>query len=414
MSHLENLKDSMPNLHSATVSEKELFDKAIDFTRPLAEYPTAQTVAQFMKLNNKPQHIYTDSLNVNGLVVQDSMEKYLENDSLSSSMLKAALKTPLHFEFARSEDKEALEEIKGTAPHFNLGTFLHQSVLEPTKFSRVIVEPKFSLASHEGVTIGIDFYEKLINEKGSGLIVFEKDADEVSIEQTDAHLVFEILKDRLLKAKYKSESLEYKKMYLSQLKEAADIEPVTEENFIKIQILKSHYETYGGGILKRLLHHSKREISMYYSDPITGLKLKIRPDAIQFKENIGVDAIISVKSSGIEDLQAFYYQAAKLHYDLSEGMYQEVATQCTGRDFNTTISVMLQTVAPFAIAILVWSAEDIEMGKHKYRFALENAKEIIEKESVKGYEVFAEEDNLGLIQMFLPSWNQKEYLPVNI
>lgn len=406
--------DMMSALNNSEKAGSILSSRSIDYTRPLKDYPTAQTIADYLKRSVKPQHVYTESLNVGGVVVQDAMEKYLENEALSSSMLKAALKTPLHFEFARSEDKEELEKIKGTPAHFNLGNFLHQAILEPTKFNRAIIEPKFSLTSHDGAALGIEFYENIITQKGYGMLASEDNSGGLVANETDAHLVFEILKERLVTAKYKSESLDYKKMYLSMLKEAADIEPVTEENYIKIQILKKHYETYGNGILKRLLHHSKREISMYHTDVNSGLKLKIRPDAIQFKENIGVDAIISIKSSGIEDLQAFYYQAAKFHYDLSEGMYQEVASKCTGRDFNTTITVMLQTVAPFAIAILVWSAEDIEMGKHKYRFALENAKEIIEKESVRGYEVFAEEDNMGLIQMSLPGWNQKEYLPVNI
>lgn len=404
--NLEILQDSMPNLHSATVSNKELFDKSIDFTRPLKEYPTAQQIAEFIKTGPKPQHIYTKSLNVGGLVVRDEMEKYLANEALSSSMLKAALKTPLHFAFARSEDKETLEDLKGTPACFNLGTFLHQAILEPTKFDRAIVAPGYAMNTTEGVTNMIEFWEKLITTRGTGII----DNNEVPAVDVIDHckgVVTDLLNLNM-------DKIDGKRSYVKTLEAASGVEPVTEENFTKIQILKKHYEVYGGGILKRLLLHSKREISMYYKDSETGLDLKIRPDAIQFAENIGVNAIISVKSSGIEDLKAFYHQAAKLHYDLSEGMYQDIATKCTGRDFNTTITVMLQTVAPFAIAILVWSAEDIEMGKHKYRYALLNAQEIIEKESVKGYEVFSEEDNLGLIQMLLPSWNQQEYLPVNI
>ncbi|TDE53789.1 PD-(D/E)XK nuclease-like domain-containing protein [Flavobacterium sp. GT3P67] len=404
--NLETLKDSMPNLHSAAVSEKELFDKSIDFTRPLKDYPKAEFIANFIKSGVKPQHVYTESLNVDGLVVQDAMEKYLDNDSLSSSMLKAALKTPLHFEFAKSEDKEELEKIKGTPACFNLGTFLHQAILEPTKFERVIIEPNYALNSNEGCAKMIEYWETFFTQRGFGYIG-EEEVKAADIIDHCQNQVTELLELKL-------DKIDGKRAYIKVFESCSGVEAVTQENFIKIQILKKHYEVYGGGILKKLLHHSKREISMYHTDSNTGLDLKIRPDAIQFEENIGVNAIISVKSSGIEDLKAFYYQAAKLHYDLSEGMYQEVATKATGRDFNTTIMVMLQTVAPYAIAILVWSAEDIEMGKHKFHFALNNAKEIIEKESVKGYEVFSEEDNLGLIQMFLPSWNQQEYLPVNI
>jgi hypothetical protein len=410
---LQALKNSMPDLHSAAVVEKELFKGVIDYSRPLTDYPTVQKIVEFLKQDLPAQHIYTPDLNLHGKVVQDEMEKYLENDALSSSMLKAALKTPLHFEFARSEDKDALEDLRGTPPCFNIGTFLHQALLEPTKFGRAIVEPKYALSSYEGVNIGIDFYEKLINEKEVALVINEVDGVK-TVDETAPHLAFEIFAERLISGGYKLDSLNYKKAYLAQLIEAADVDPVTEENHIKIQILKKHVDNYGGGIIKRLLKHSKREVSVYWKDPETGLDLKVRPDAIQFEENIGVNAIISVKSTACEDLGAFYSHCAKLNYDLSEGMYQEVVSEATGRDFNTTITIMLQTVAPYAVAVMVWNAEDIEMGKHKYKSALHNAKEIQEKESHKGYDVFAQEDSFGLIEMFLPGWNQKEQLPANI
>jgi len=357
--------------------------KSIDYTRPLNEYPTVQKIAEFLRMRVKHENVKTDSLQFGGRVVCDSMEKYLENEGLSSSMLKATLKTPLHFEFALSDDKEELEKLRDPK-YFNLGTFLHQCILEPTKFSRVIVEPDFKLSSHEGCDVGIAFYEGLCEERG------------------------------IAYPNVPYESLQTKKNYIEALKKAADVQPVSEEHNLKIKVLKRHIDHYGGGIIKRLLTHAKREISIYHTDTESGLRLKVRPDAIQFKENIGVDAIISIKSTACEDLQAFYSNAAKLHYDLSEGMYQEVVSAATGRDFNTTIMIMLQTVPPFAVAVLVWSGEDIEMGKHKFRVALQNAKEIIEKKSTKGYEVYSEDGHLGLIEMSLPRWNQTERLPQNI
>lgn len=392
--------------YEETLDNLEGKERGIDFTRPLSEYPTAQTIVDFLIENPETTHIYTESLNQNGVAVQDAMEKYLEDDGLSSGMLKAALKSPLHFSFASSEDKEELEKMKGQAAHFNIGNYLHEAILEPTKFSRAIVEPSYSLASKEGVKTGIDFWEQIIIAKGFGV---DEKGDQLTAQET-----LDLAMQDVTELGLSIEKQDGKKHYLKCLKAFSDMDAVTEENFLKIQILKKHYEEYGGGILQRLLKHSKREISMYWNETSTGRRLKIRPDAIQFKENIGVDAIISVKSSGIEDLRAFQYQAAKLHYDLSEGMYQEVASNVTGRDFNTTIMVILQTVAPFAIAILVWSAEDIETGKHKYRLGLDIADKALNSNSFPGYDSFAEEGNFGLIQLHLPQWNNKEFLPSSI
>ncbi|MEM7485835.1 MAG: hypothetical protein AAF348_11565 [Bacteroidota bacterium] len=401
----EALKSSLPNLHSAAVSETELMDRAIDYTRPLGEYPTISDIIDHLSLGERPRHIYTDSLNKGGVAVQDSMESYLSNPSLSSGMLKESLKTPLHLAFALEGDKKELEKLQGEKAHFNLGNYLHQAILEPTKFSRAIVEPKYSLASKEGVKVGIDFWEREIESRKEG--VNEKG------EAITSQEVFDLAIKDVTDLGLDIEKQDGKKTYLKALKCFSGLEAVTEENYLKIQILKNHYEEYGGGILKRLLLHSKREISLYGKDETTGLDVKVRPDALQFKENIGVDAVISVKSSGIEDLRAFYYQAAKLHYDLSEGMYQQVATQVTGRDFNTTITVMLQTVAPFAVAVMVWSPEDIETGKYKYRTALEITKRAFDSNEFPGYDSFSESGDFGLIQMHLPQWNNQEFLPNN-
>lgn len=380
---IEALKNSMPDLHSAAVTDKELFEKTIDFTRPLSEYPTIKTITDFLQSTKKAVNVYSETLRLNGRVVQDAMETYLSNDSLSSSMLKAAFKTPLDFHFSLSEDKETLQKIKGTKA-FELGTFIHQCILEPTKFSRAIVEPAHGLNTTDGCDKMIEFYLNILSEK--------------NIEPP----------------KMPIDTIGKKREFIRAIKSLADVEPVTEENYLKIQILKKRIDAYAGGVIKQLLLHSKREISVYTTDEETGLNLKVRPDALQFKENIGVDAIISIKSTSAKSLKSFFSQAAELHYDLTEGMYQEVVSKATGRDFNTTIMIMLQTVEPYHIAVLVWKPEDIEMGKYKFRNALHDAKIILDKGSVQGYDVFAEEGDFGLINMELPRWNQQEYLPKNI
>ena len=406
MSDFENLElgaDQLAALKDAGVTE--VISKAIDYTRPLNEYPTADKIAQhLLAYGNLKNHVYTQDLNVHGVAVADKMEKYLATKALQSSHLKQALITPLHLRFSLDDDKKQLEKLKVRKDYFELGEYLHQCILEPTKFGRVIVEPKYSLASKEGVLNLIKFWEETIKTQGVG---YNENAEEITAQEA-YDLALEMVSDLGLSV----EKQDGKKVYYHALKKAAGMQAVSEEHFLKIQILKKHYDSYGGGILKELLKHSKREISFYTETE--GLKLKVRPDAIQFEENIGVNAVISIKSTACEDLRAFYYNAAKLNYDLSEGMYQEVVSQVTGRDFNTTIMIMLQTVAPFGIAVLVWSAEDVEMGKYKFRTGLQVARECKEKGIYQGYEAFADDNAFGLIDMHLPQWNNKELLPTNI
>lgn len=401
----DEIKNSLPDLHSATVIDKELFSKGIDYTRALNEYPTIQDIILYLSGNPKAKHIYTKDLNVGGIAVRDSMEKYLANEATGSGTLKSALKSPMDYYFSKGDDKKALEELQGEKKHFNLGDFLHECILEPTKFSRALVEPTYSLSSGAGVKVGIDFWENTIKYSGGGV---NDDGDEIPYE-----LVFSYAKELVPYGEEDKQS--GKKAYLAGLKKYSGKYAVTQENFLKIGAMKKHYDNYGGGgIVKRLLTHSKREISMYYTDPETGRKLKIRPDAIQFAENIGVNAIVSIKTTATPDLRSFYNFCARYHYDLSEGMYQEIATQVTGRDFNTTIMIMCQSVAPFGIAILIWHPHDIEMGKHKFRVGLQTAIDSDESGLYPGYDAFAEAGNMGLIQMELPQWNNREMLPVQL
>ena len=110
-----------------------------------------------------------------------------------------------------------------------------------------------------------------------------------------------------------------------------------------------------------------------------GLNVRVRPDYFNVEENIGVNAVISFKTTRADDLGKFYYDCAKLKYELSEGMYQEVMSSVTGRNFNVTIMIMLQTVEPYDVAVLFWSPDDLANGKYKYRYALSIVKDCFDK-----------------------------------
>lgn len=378
--------------------------KDIDYSRPLTEYATASTVADFIRMNSKKERVYSKDLRKDGIVVQDKMEKYLSNPAYGSNTIKQMLLTPMNFAFGISDDADQLTKLAKDDGKFDLGTFLHEAILEPTKFSRVTVAPENApMSSLAGVNKMINFWTEQIIENNGG---FDHNEEHLTPEQC-----FAMADKDVSDMGHTKEKIAGLKVYCKSLEILSGIKAITAEHFLKVSILKKHYENYANGMLPELLKHSKREISMYHTDEETGVNIKIRPDAIQFAENIGVNAIISVKSSGIKDLRAFGKVAAEMHYDLSEGMYQDVATAATGRDFNCTIMIMLQTVAPFAIAVLVWNPEDIEMGKYKYRMALRDIAACKESGKYDGFEAFAEPDNMGLINFTLPTWNNRELTP---
>lgn len=373
---------------------------SIDYTRPLKDYATPAELSSFLKTRERSFHIYTDSLRKNGLVIKEAMEKYLASkDYISSGALKEALKSPQHLYYMLvSGWKDKLEAYERKKKHFDLGNFIHQAILEPRKFKRVVVEPGFRQTTKDGIKSLISFWEDKIDEAK---------AEEGALSK-------ERIKEYVAEGGFNLDKMDGLRMYYESLKAASGFEAIDEENYLIVSIMYSNYKRYADGMLFDLFKHSKRETSIYYQDPIYCIAQRIRPDAMQFSENIGADTIISVKSTRAESIGHFTYQTAKLCYELTEGMYLDVASAVTGRDFRSTVMIMVQTVPPFGIAVFVWDGEDLEIGKYKYRQALQTVAECREKGKYPGYDAYAESGNLGFIAMKQPEWNTKELHPVDI
>lgn len=498
-------------------------DKFIEASFDPAIYPKFEDWLEWMHTNfYKPtENIPTSSLNVNGKVVRDSFESYLEqtkfkiNDDgsfegyLQSSHLKAAAISPRHL-FFKIHDDIVPKPDKGK--HFDLGEALHACILEPTRFSRFVTTPKVNSASHDGVDQLIVYWEaqlervfimdnadaqvgiqiakeakEVIVSEGGFLrkSVIEKIIQEVcdSIEKEKKYIkenynldnlkkplqaylhkmealgwkapwLDKIIKDLGLKrtetmtqkgkkeevfnpeplkelfttyadaaAASKQEmkgcgdvlftSLEQKKNYIEAIKNAIKLEEVDEQQMAIIKAIKHAYEVYGGGIIPRLVKHSKRENSIYCND-YDGLPLKVRPDAMVFEENVGVNAIISVKSTSAQDISKFFYDTAKFRYEVSEGMYQEIASKVTGREFRVTFTIMFQTVEPYGVALFWWIPEDLALGTAKFKDSIQVAKEALNNQKYPGYDMYAEEGHFGVIPMKLPWWSYKSLEPGDI
>lgn len=354
------------------------------------DYPTKEEMLDFIYSNSHkpPVNIDLKELSVNGLVKRDPMEMYLKSKHISSSNLKNALKTPRSFYY----DYERVFEEK-EKPCFQLGTFAHMAFLEPRLFELVKVEPKCNQSSKDGVIVMIKFYNELLsNDKN-----YVPDVEE---EMPSEKWNFSDLKD------YR----DYKKQKCLDLGYSF----ISEDMSMIIKSLERNYYWYGGGIIPQLLKGAYSEVSFYGKDEETGLDVRVRPDYFNVEENIGVNAVISFKTTRADDLGKFYYDCAKLKYELSEGMYQEVMSSITGRNFNVTIMIMLQTVEPFDVAVLFWSPDDLANGKYKYHYALSIVKDCFEKKWFPGYDANAEEGARGIIDMQLPEWSKKMLHPVAI
>jgi hypothetical protein len=331
-----------------------------------------------------------EELSVNGEVKDEPMEDYLGTKAVSSGDTGEANKTTIHYVHKKSEEAQELDAFKDKK-HFELGTFAHEAFLEPSAFEKVKTEPTYSLASNAGVETGIEFYQTLLMEAFS-----KKDINELPMFEG-----------------YSAYKLPDKKVYLEKLKKANPYIMIDEKHAVIIKIIKRNYEKYGSGIFKLLLKSVFPEKSFYHEDEEYGdMLLKCRPDALVFEENCGLNAIVSFKTTAAKSIDKFLYDAASFKYNVKEAFYQRVVSKVTGRKFDTTIMVMLQTVEPFLPAIIVLDDDDMEIS----RMEMENGLQIIEDIELNGkkpvgFEMYAEEGHQGIITPKLPWWISKAINP---
>lgn len=342
-----------------------------------AEYtPFEEFLGRLDRLPEKPRRTHNYALSVRGRVTADSMDRYLAHPGESSSLLREALKSPRHYLFARNREVRP----RNTHP-FDLGTFCHAAFLQPHLFDRVQVRPRTNRSTTRGLQASVRHYGELLG-----------------IPQEDLGcLSFAGLRNR--------------DDALRRQAERAGYTFIEQADYEIIRAVRAAYNTYGGGIIPRLIRYAKVETSLYGRDPSTGLKVKIRPDAMLLQENFGLNAILSVKTTGAASVDAFLRDCAKYRYELSEGMYLQVASEVTGRPFGATVMLMIQTVLPFQVALLYWDAEDLQVGKYKYAQALDTVRRCRESGCWPGFDALAEEGAHGIIACKLPEYVKRELAP---
>lgn len=356
------------DLSGATAAGGELSPLRFDRSKYL-DYE--QFLAHLHSLPVRKTCVKKSDLSVNGRVVADRMERYLSARGENSSALKQALITPRHYMIYK--DPRLAHE----ADHFVLGTFCHAAFLEPKLFEKVRIEPKENEASIAGLSNLIRWYWEQLGMAEEYVL---SDANRDTLK---THLY-------ALRKRFRDEGYRC----------------VREEHNTIIDIIRKTYKTYGGGILPRLLKLADTETSFYTTDPGTGLDVKVRPDAMLLEENVGANIVVSLKTTRQPTIEAFARDAVRLGYDLSEGMYLDVVSHTTGRQFAGTLMIVLQTVQPWQVYALWWSPEDLEAGKYKYRQALEIVAECKGKRHFPGFDARAEEGAQGIIRFELPAYSR--------
>lgn len=231
--------------------------------------------------------------------IKDTFSVYLSNrDAISASDIKTFLKCPKLYKYKLDNyGKETEEEKK----HLMLGTAIHHAILEPESFYDLFVSvPKVDKRTSQGKA---DWAKFEFDNVGKVLL----DSGDMQI--------------------------------IEGIKDAAKNKPD----------------------LQKLLVNSEPEVSIYTSDEITGLKIKLRPDALSMDK----PTITDLKSCMDSSIKSFGRDVFKWGYDISAAFY----TDFSGK--KNYIFAALDKTAPYCIGPFDLHSSIIEDGREKYRMALD-------------------------------------------
>ncbi|WP_418981743.1 hypothetical protein [Alistipes sp.] len=339
--------------------------------------PFEEFLRRLEQLPAKPKRVHNYALAVQGRVANDRMATYLAAPGESPSLLREALKSPRHYLMARNEEVKPRK-----TRHFELGAFARQAILDPARFDRVVVRPSANRSQRSGCAALIACY-----------------CDLLGIPRQEVAPTWKIGTLQGMVADLEAQCARSGCTVIDRAFHDA------------IRAMRASFRTYGGGILPRLMQYVKTQTSLYGKDPATGLKVKIRPDGLLLAENWGLNAVLSVRTTSAPCVEAFLRDCAKFRRELAEGMALRVASRITGRRFSAAVTVMVQTVLPYQVALFYWDAEDLEIGQCKYAQALDIVRACREADHWPGFDAQAAADAHGILRGKLPAYIRSEVLP---
>lgn len=163
-------------------------------------------------------------------------------------------------------------------------------------------------------------------------------------------------------------------------------------------------------ILQKISTHTKAtalrlksvtEKSYFWTDEDTGIMCRIRCDMVAVDENGKIVAIIDLKTTADASMEAFRRSIDDYGYDLQAAFYVDAVAVAIGREVPFYL-LAVESSAPYGIALYRVGQETIEIGRRKYRMALQLLEWCRQNNSWPGYQPqpFCEEEVIEL-----PEWS---------
>jgi hypothetical protein len=274
-----------------------------------------------------------------GLLSMSAEQYHGNKEAVGHSGLVKLMRSPAHYQ-------EYVANPPEPTPAMAFGTALHMAVLEPAEFSSVY--SVFDESRLEGTLQSLDDYKSAAEALGIKVGKMKKDEikDAIKVADVDSRFVF---REDAIARLYGGKQI---------------LQPTA---MLAIQSIQASISRHTGAA--RLLSTGLAEMSGFWMDSETGIPCKCRPDWLVMADEM-TTGIVDVKSCCDASAEGFSRVIATMGYDLQAAYYQDGIKALTGRTLPFHF-IAVEKDAPFATAVYKASDEMIEVGRAKYRGALQ-------------------------------------------
>lgn len=290
----------------------------------------------------------------NGIHTDITIEQYHANRThLSATTLKKARESLKHFDWFRRG--KIVQEDK---PHFSFGNAFELALLDPKDYLNKVA-----------VMNDTEWIEKAMKEKP------------------------DLTKPRNSGTYQK----EYAK-FMDENKGKYIINDTGKESFDAIEEMLS--SCYQDKYIQGLIKNTEYQLSLFWDDPETGIKLKTRPDICKRKKNV----IINVKTTEDGSPAGFSKDLTKYDYPLQATIEMEGCLR-TGlmESIDLYLWLVVEKVAPFNATIYEFNQADQGAVSDTFHFLLSRIKKATDQEKWPGYSDLADNE-YGFLKANIPLW----------
>jgi hypothetical protein len=289
-----------------------------------------------------------------GIYDNISIEDYHENKThLSATTLKVARQSLRHLDWYRKGKIQQEDK-----PQFSFGNAFELALLAPTEYlQKVAVMPE------------AEWFEAV-----------KADNPEVKT-----------VRNTTLYKKHRDEWMDVSKgKYI--------INETGPESFETIEEMLS--SCYQDKIIQGLIKNTEYQLSLFWTDPSTGIKLKTRPDICKRKKNI----IVNLKTTLDGSPDGFTKDLKKWDYPLQACVEITGCLQSGIMDkVDSYFWLVVEKVAPFNATIYEFQESDINAVMDSFSFLLSRIKKAQDQNLYPGYTDGADNE-YGILQAKLPAW----------